>query len=253
MARQRELDQKRGWAFTTAVALVKPTLLALTKREWHDGLKIPAEGGCVVAMNHLSHADPLTYGHFIYDHGRIVRYLAKQEVFEMPFVRTIAVNAGQIPVARLSGDASKSFDAAVEAVREGQLVAFYPEGTITRDPGLWPMTGKSGAARIALETGCPVIPVGQWGAQDLLAPYARKPDLFPRKQITMHVGEPVDLSDLLPLPRTPEVVQQATDRILDAVTELVAEIRQETPPAERFDARRAGVPRIGNPNKKERK
>ena len=59
----------------------------------------------------------------------------------------------------------------------------YPEGTITRDPDLWPMTGKSGAARIALETGCPVIPVGQWGAQELLAPYAKKPDLFPRKKI----------------------------------------------------------------------
>ena len=121
-----QLDQKRGWAFTTAVSLVKPTLLALTKREWHDGLKIPAEGGCVVAMNHLSHADPLTYAHFIYDHGRIVRYLAKQEVFEMPFVKTIAVNAGQIPVARLSGDASKSFDAAVEAVREGRARRVLP-------------------------------------------------------------------------------------------------------------------------------
>ena len=166
LARQRELDQKRGWAFTTAVALVKPTLLALTKREWHDGLKIPAAGGCVVAMNHLSHADPLTYAHFIYDHGRIVRYLAKQEVFEMPFVKTIAVNAGQIPVARLSGDASKSFDAAVEAVREGQLVAFYPEGTITRDPDLWPMRGKTGAARVALEhrlSGDPDRPVGRAG------------------------------------------------------------------------------------------
>jgi 1-acyl-sn-glycerol-3-phosphate acyltransferase len=114
------------------------------------------------------------------------------------------------------------------------------------------MTGKSGAARIALETGCPVIPVGQWGAQELLPPYSHRPHLFPRKQITMHVGEPVDLSDLTPLPRSPEVVQQATDRILDALTALVAEIRQETPPTERFDARKAGVRRTGNPNKKER-
>ena len=47
----------------------------------------------------------------------------------------------------------------------GECVVVYPEGTITRDPRPWPMTGKSGAARIALETGCPVIPVGQWGAQ----------------------------------------------------------------------------------------
>ena len=128
-----------------------------------------------------------------------MRYLAKQEVFEMPFVKTIAVNAGQIPVARLSGDASKSFDAAVEAVREGQLVAFYPEGTITRDPDLWPMRGKTGAARVALSTGCPVIPIGQWGVQDLLPPYGR-PDLFPRKTIKVKAGDPVDLADLQGVP-----------------------------------------------------
>ena len=53
-------------------------------------------------------------------------------------------------------------------MRDGECVVVYPEGTLTRDPDLWPMTGKSGAARIALETGCPVIPVGQWGAQELL-------------------------------------------------------------------------------------
>ena len=57
------------------------------------------------------------------------------------------------------------YDAAVAAVRKGECVVVYPEGTLTRDPAQWPMTGKSGAARIALETGCPVIPVGQWGPQ----------------------------------------------------------------------------------------
>jgi 1-acyl-sn-glycerol-3-phosphate acyltransferase len=248
LPRQRELDQKRGWAFTTAVALVKPVLLAVTRREWHDGLKIPAEGGCVVAMNHLSHADPLTYGHFIYEHGRIVRYLAKQEVFEMPVVRTIAANAGQIPVARLSGDASKSFDAAVEAVRQGQLVAFYPEGTITRDPDLWPMRGKTGAARVALSTGCPVIPIGQWGVQDLLPPYGR-PDLFPRKTIRIKAGDPVDLTDLQGVPLTNAVLQEATERIMAAITGLVEDLRGQQAPAERFDPRKAGVRQTGNPNR----
>jgi 1-acyl-sn-glycerol-3-phosphate acyltransferase len=140
----------------------------------------------------------------------------------------------------------------VRAVRDGECIVVYPEGTLTRDPGLWPMQGKTGAARIALATGCPVIPVGQWGAQALLAPYARRPHLFPRKPITMRVGDPVDLGDLVGLPLTPEVIQQATDRIMDALTALVAEIRHETPPSVRFDPRTAGVRRIGNPNKKER-
>ena len=249
----RKLQQKRGWAWNIAVPLVKPVLLATTKRTWVGGERLPETGGCIVVFNHLSHVDPLTAAHLVYDHGRLPRYLAKSGLFKNRALAYFLTAAGQIPVERLSRTAVGAYDAAVRAVRDGECVVVYPEGTLTRDPGLWPMTGKSGAARIALETGCPVIPVGQWGAQELLAPYSHNPDLFPLKQITMHVGEPVDLSDLLPLPRTPEVVQQATDRILDAVTALVAEIRQETPPAERFDARRAGVPRIGNPNKKERK
>ena len=61
----------------------------------------------------------------------------------------------------------------------------YPEATITRDPGLWPMTGKTGAARVALVTGAPVIPIAQWGAQDVLAPYGKRLRLLPRK--TMHL------------------------------------------------------------------
>ena len=71
---------------------------------------------------------------------------------------------------------------------EGECVVVYPEGTLTRDPDLWPMTGKSGAARIALATGAPVIPVGHWGAQDVLAPYAKRPHLFPRKHVVMKAG-----------------------------------------------------------------
>lgn len=58
----------------------------------------------------------------------------------------------------------------MEGIGQGELIGIYPEGTLTRDPNLWPMTGKTGAARIALTTGCPVIPVAQWGPQELLAP-----------------------------------------------------------------------------------
>ncbi len=244
----RKLQHKRGWAWNIAVPLVKPLLLATTRHTWVGGEKLPATGGCIVVFNHLSHVDPFTAAHFVYDHGRIPRYLAKSGLFKHRVLARFLRAAGQIPVDRLSRDALGAYDAAVRAVREGECVVVYPEATLTRDPGLWPMSGKSGAARIALETGCPVIPVGQWGAQALLAPYARRPDLFPRKQITMHVGDPVDLSDLAAQPRTLEVVRQASERIMDSVTELVAEIRQETPPAVRFDPRTAGVRRFGNPH-----
>ena len=118
----------------------------------------------------------------------------------------------------------------------------YPEGTLTRDPDLWPMVGKSGAARIALETGCPVIPVGQWGAQEMLAPYAKKPDLFPRKHDHDEGRRPGPTSPTcVPAAEHREVIAEATDRIMAAITALVADLRGETAPAERFDPRTAGV------------
>lgn len=249
----RPLSQKRNWAWSLAVVVLKPPILAVASRTWIDGTKIPASGGCLVVFNHISHADPLLAAHFVYDHGRLPNYLAKSGLFKNRLLGGFLRTVGQIPVERLTVSAVGAYDAAVEAVRNGQCVVVYPEGTLTRDPGLWPMTGKSGAARIALETHCPVIPVGQWGAQDLLKPYAAKPDLFPRKHITMKAGDPVVLDDLYDQPRTQAVVQEATDRIMDALTSLVEEIRGTQAPAQRFDPRKAGVSQIGNPNKRKKR
>ena len=248
----RKLQQRRGWAWALGVAIVKPLLLLTTKRTWVGGENIPVSGGFILVLNHISHLDPFMAAHIVYDHGRLPRYLAKSGLFKNRALGFFLRAAGQIPVERLSKNAVGAYDAAVAAVRNGECVVVYPEGTLTRDPAQWPMKGKTGAARIALETGCPVIPVGQWGPQQLLAPYAKRPHLIPPKHITMRAGDPVDLSDLVALPRTPEVVQQATDRIMGALTEQVALIRGEVAPAERFDPRRAGVRQIGNPNKKER-
>ena len=190
------MQEKRSWAWVFAEPIVRAALVSTTKHEWIDGDNIPASGGCIIVLNHVSHVDPLTAAHLVYDHGRLPHYLAKSGLFKNKALGAFFRAAGQIPVERLSKNAAGAFDAAVQAVHEGKCVVVYPEGTITRDPSGWPMTGKSGAARIALETGCPVIPVGQWGAQQLLAPYAKKPDLYPRKLVTMKVGEPLDLSDL---------------------------------------------------------
>ena len=245
----RKLQQKRGWAWNLAVPVIKPLLLATTTREWVGGENIPESGGFILALNHVSHVDPLTAAHLVYDHGRLPRYLAKSGLFKTRAGAFFFTAAGQIPVERLTTNAAGAYDAAVAAVRRGECVVVYPEGTITRDPGGWPMTGKSGAARIALATGCPVIPVGQWGAQQLLAPYGKLPDLFPRKKVTIRVGMPVDLSDLLGQPQTGAVIREATDRIMAAITGLVQEVRGETAPAERFDMKKAGVRQIGNPNR----
>lgn len=247
------MQEKRSWAWVFAEPIVRAALVSTTKHEWIDGENIPATGGCIIVLNHVSHVDPLTAAHLVYDHGRLPHYLAKSGLFKNRALGAFFRAAGQIPVERLSKNAAGAFDSAVQAVREGKCVVVYPEGTITRDPAGWPMTGKSGAARIALETGCPVIPVGQWGAQQLLAPYAKKPDLYPRKLVTMKVGRPLDLSDIAAKePRTLAVIQEATDRIMAAITALVEEVRGEQAPAERFDMKKAGVRQIGNPHKQPR-
>ncbi len=233
--------------------IVKPALLATTTHDWTGGEHIPESGGFILALNHISHVDPLTAAHIVYDHGRLPRYLAKSGLFRNRVFAWFLRSAGQIPVERQSRNAVGAFAAAVAAVRAGECVVVYPEGTITRDPGGWPMTGKSGAARIALATGCPVIPVGQWGAQDLLAPYKKLPRVLPpRKRIVMRVGPPVDLADLAEQDSSTAVVQEATRRIMAAVTGLVEEIRGAKAPGERFDMARAGVRKTGNPKKKMR-
>jgi 1-acyl-sn-glycerol-3-phosphate acyltransferase len=242
----RKLQERRGWAWTAAVAVVKPTLLACTRRDWVDGHKIPATGGCVVVVNHISHVDPLTLAHLLYDHGRLVRYLAKDALFKVPVIGAICRDSGQIPVTRLSADAAKAYDAAVAAVNRGELIGVYPEGTITRDPDGWPMRGKTGAARIALSTGCPVIPIGQWGAQEVLPAYTARLHVVPPRTVHYKVGDPVDLDDLRGRPQTAEVLREATDRIMAAITTLVADLRGEQPPERPFDPRTAGVRQIGN-------
>jgi 1-acyl-sn-glycerol-3-phosphate acyltransferase len=241
--------QKLGWAFAFCVAVLRPLLMTLTRRDWQNTAKLPQSGGLVLVANHISHLDPLTYAHFVYDNGRLPRYLAKAEIMDLPVLRVILKSAGQIPVYRQSRTASEAFRAAVAAVEKGECVVVYPEGTITRDPDLWPMVGKTGAARIALSTGRPVIPTAQWGAQHILAPYAKKASLVPRKTIHVRVGDPVPLDDLREQPLTPKVLREATDRIMAAVTALLEEIRDETAPADRFDPAARHVPLTGNPNR----
>ncbi len=246
--RVRKLEQKRGVPFIFGASVLKPTLLAASSRTWIDGERIPATGGCIVAINHISHVDPLLSAHFVYDHGRLPRYLAKSSLFTNKALGGFLNAAGQIPVERMSRNAVGAFDAAVSAVRNGECIVVYPEGTLTRDPDLWPMKGKTGAARIALETGCPVIPVGQWGAQEILPPYTKRPHLWPRKHITMKAGDAVDLADLVAKEHTAEVITQATDRIMVAITALVADLRGEQAPEHRLDPRERGVRETGNPN-----
>lgn len=241
-------SDNRGWALAFCITVLRPAMMLLTRRDWRGTEHLPRKGGCVVAVNHVSEFDPLSAAHFVYDNGRLPRFLGKAEVFKVPLLGRLLRSAGQIPVFRQSEDAAKAFAAAVVAVRSGRCVIVYPEGTITRDPGGWPMAGKTGAARIALATSCPVIPVAQWGAQEVLAPYDWRPRVVPRKVMHVRAGPAVDLTDLVGAPLTPDLLRVATTRVMDAITALLAEIRGARAPLTRFDPRSQGISQTGRPS-----
>ncbi len=223
-----------------AVVLVYPFTTLLFKRRWFRADRIPAHGPAIVAVNHLSYADPLVFGRFIWDAGRVPRYLAKSSLFSLPFpLGRIVTGAGQIPVHRGTADASEALQAAVAALGRGEMVLIYPEGTVTRDPDFWPMQPKTGVARLALlAPGVPVIPVGQWGPQHFLDVYNKRFRPLPRKRVTVSVGEPVDLAEFAGSEPTAEVLHAMADRVMVAVREQVAELRG-VPAPERFYQRPA--------------
>jgi len=223
-----------------AVTIFKPLMWLLFSWEFRGQDKIPATGGAIVAANHTSYADPFAVALFVQNAGRRPRFMAKKSVFRIPLFGRVIRGIHTIPVDRHTADAHLALAAAVEAVRAGEVVVIYPEGTVSKDPDLWPMRGKTGAARLALETGAPVIPLGQWGVQDFFSRGRFRP--FPRKHLLAAAGDPVPLDQWRDRPLTAQTLQECTAAITRALTEIVAGLREEQPPAVPFDPRAAIAP-----------
>lgn len=224
-------------AFRFIEGVVRPFMRLSTRRDWRGGEHIPADGACILAPNHSSNFDPLAIGYFIVEQGRMPRFLGKKEVVDMPVLGRLFKAAGQIPVHRGTSTAVNAYRDAITALERGQCICVYPEGTVTKDPNLWPMMGKTGTARMALTTGAPVIPIAQWGAHLVIPRKTIAFHLLPRKTMHVHAGEAVNLDDLRGREMTTEVLDEATERIMLAITMLLAEIRGELPPAERYNPR----------------
>jgi len=216
-------------------AFLRPPLALLTKRDYRGLENLPKEGGFIFAANHNSHVDPILLARFVLDVGYVPRYLAKDGLFTHTFTGPILRGADQIPVARFSGSASDALGPTESALRAGKPVIIYPEGTITRDPDAWPMTGRTGAVRAALSAGVPLIPVCQSGAQDILWPYTKKPKFFPRHTHHVWVRPPLDLSMYEGKPITEEILHEATNRLMDILTDTMSEIRGAKPTGPRID------------------
>lgn len=225
--------------FRVLVFLLRPLILAMTKREWAGAENFP-EGGFVAVTNHISDADPLAFVHYLIDHGIYPAILGKQELFRFKILGRIFRAIGVIPVHRGTLTARESLEAASDALNSGRCVVIYPEGTHTFDPDLWPMTAKTGVARLAIAANVPVVPIAQWGAQNFRHPHTGK---FRIRRFRSQVlaGPPVYLHEFGTDPDSIRAVTAATTKIMSELTVLVGELRGEEPPAELYDRRR-GAP-----------
>jgi 1-acyl-sn-glycerol-3-phosphate acyltransferase len=227
-------QRRLGFWRRFAVGLVIPVLTVWTRRAWLAKEKIPPAGGVIIVANHLSHFDPLVVAHYLYGAGRWPRFLGKASLWRVPVLGFLLRKVQQIPVERGSVEAVKSLDVLIDAIRQGGAVVIYPEGTTTREPDLWPMRGKTGAARLALATGAPVVPVAHWGAARVFDPRTKKITMRPRTPVVITAGDPVDLSRWEGATPSRAVLEQMTEAIMLDIRDLLAGLRDEEPPPTLF-------------------
>ena len=230
-------EKSRPSIFWPLAAIVVPLASLLFKLEIRDGYKLPREGAYVLAPNHASEIDPIVVALAVWRMGRAPRFMAKESLFRVPVLGWVLRSTGMVPVARSASTAAAraTLEASETLVRHGRGVIVYPEGSLTREPDLWPMRGKTGAVRLALAGGIPLIPMAQWGAQQVLPRYG-KLKLWPlRRRVTVIVGDPVDLSAYVQSATQPAALVAATDVVMADISDLLSKLRGEPAPAERWN------------------
>ncbi|SNS64030.1 1-acyl-sn-glycerol-3-phosphate acyltransferases [Asanoa hainanensis] len=189
-------------------------------------------GPLILAANHISPFDPIVLTAATRVRRIAPRIMATGGLFRAPIVGWAMRSSGHIRVDRREANVSDALGVAVDAVRES-VVMVYPEGRIGLDPTMWPERGRTGTARLAFASGAPVVPVAQWGSHEVI-PYAASlrsvlaglaRSAWRRPTIKVHFGTPIDLSDLVP--GVPGAAQRATERIIEGLTDTLAEIRQD--------------------------
>ncbi len=238
-------ETRRPSFFWVLAAIILPVMNLAIRFRFHHPERMPQAGAFVLAPNHYSEIDPVVIGMASWKLGRAPRFLAKASLFKNPVLAWFLRTSGQIPVERAGSQSHAALRAAEELVEKGRMVVVYPEGSLTRDPDLWPMRGKTGAVRIALERGIPIVPIAHWGTQALLPRYGKKLSFCPRKTIQVAIGEPLDLSAYRGKPLDQATLLKATGELMDAIAALLAELRGEPAPAERWDPAAHGQKETG--------
>lgn len=180
--------------YDTTVSLLRIMTQPFARTQVEGLENIPETGKAILVPNHVSILDPVLLGTRLAKR-RYVRALAKDSLFRIPVVGNVLTKMGQIPVFRNTRSAVESLQVAVSELQREQVIVVYPEGTIPTDlTRLGSM--KSGAARLALLTGAPIIPIAQWGAQTVIPRKAKMKSLvsavFKRPYHKIVIGEPLE-------------------------------------------------------------
>jgi 1-acyl-sn-glycerol-3-phosphate acyltransferase len=233
------------------VAAVLAPLVRFFFRVKTEGLENLPKGGYILVANHLSYLDPLAFAYSVYFHmKRAPHYLAKEALFRIPLLGGLLPKFGQIPVYRSGRVNDEPMKAAKEFLKAGQVVVIFPEGTLTRDPDIWPMRGKAGAVRLAVEMGLPIVPAAHWGVAQVNGPYSKKMSPNPFHIVRVKIGKPMRFDELDKNNLSTASLAAATESVMHAIANLVGEMRGETPPKELWDPAKKGQSEIGNFRKK---
>jgi 1-acyl-sn-glycerol-3-phosphate acyltransferase len=232
------MDREVGQLYTVARAVLDPLFAFLWRIEVEGLENIPDDGGAILAPNHLSVLD-----HFVLATSlpRRITYVGKAEYMDDWKTRYIFPALGMIPIDRGGGSAAnRALEAAARVLREGELFGIYPEGTRSRDGKLH--KGHTGVARLAMRTGCPIIPVGLQGTLEVQQPDSSLPKPF--KVMRVRLGRPIQMARFGDQTRNRLVLREITDELMYDIRELSGQEYVDTYATKHADALPAETARI---------
>ncbi|EWS82506.1 lysophospholipid acyltransferase family protein [Brachybacterium phenoliresistens] len=231
---RRPPERRAGVVIDLAQLVLRPLSRLLAPPTWIGAENLSVQGAAIACGNHAGPWDAIAYGHLLQAHGIAPRFLAKSSLFAVPVLGALLRSSRQIPVARGSARTADALSAAEAALGRGELIMLFPEGTYTRDPDGWPMRARLGAARLALRSGAPLIPIACAGSREFWRPRAALPR--PRRPLTLQVGEPFAVVRA-PGESEKQAAERVTAELMARITAMLAGIRGEQPPAAVHDPR----------------
>jgi len=208
------MGREVGQLYTAARAVLDPLFAFLWRIEVEGTDNLPGDGGAILAPNHLSVLD-----HFVLASSlpRRITFVGKSEYMDDWKTKYIFPALGMIPIDRGGGSAAnRALDAAARVLESGELFGIYPEGTRSRDGKLH--KGHTGVARLAMRTGCPIIPVGLQGTLEVQRPDAPLPKPF--KVMRVRLGRPLSMARYPDESRNRLVLREITDELMYEIREL---------------------------------